>query len=128
MLAPICVAVTILLTVYGQMVIKWQLGKLTLPEDHAGKVVFLVSQLLNPWVLTGFGSAFLASLCWMAAMTRIKLSDAYPFTSLSLVLVMLLTHIFFDEPLNQAKVLGTKLIVAGLVIISRSALDPKKYG
>lgn len=119
MMGPICVALTILFTVYGQLVLKWQLSGLTLPEGSIEKVTFLLMQLLNPWIFSGFASAFLASLCWMAAMTKLRLSDAYPFTSLSLVLVLIASSIFFSEPLNTTKVWGTITIVVGLVIVSR---------
>ena len=119
MFATICVGLTVLLTVYGQMVIKWQLRGMSLPEPFGAKVLFLIAQLFNPWVLSGFFSAFLASLCWMAAMTRLKLSDAYPYTSLSLVLVLALSHFLFGEAVTPGKMCGTLLVVAGLLTLSR---------
>jgi len=45
--------------------------------------------LLNPWIISGLAAALLASVTWMAAMTRLPLSHAYPFTTLAFVLVML---------------------------------------
>ena len=119
MIGALLVAVTIVLTVYAQLVIKWQVGGQQFPETGAEKLFFVLKQLLNPWILSGFAAAFLASLSWMAAITKLRLSDAYPFTSLSLVLVVLLSHICFDEPINSTKVLGTGIIVLGLIIMSR---------
>lgn len=119
MFAAVCVGLTIILTVYGQLIIKWQLQGLSLPVPFSEKVSFLISQLLKPWVLSGFVSAFLASLCWMAAMTRVKLSDAYPYTSLSLVLVLVFSHFLFGDAVTPAKLWGTLLVVAGLVTLSR---------
>ncbi len=116
---PICVALTILFTVYGQLILKWQLSGLTLPEGWVEKVTFLLKQLLNPWIFSGFAAAFLASLCWMAAMTRLKLSVAYPYTSLSLVLVLVMSHFLFGEVVTPSKIFGTFLIVAGLIILGR---------
>ena len=119
MMGPVCVALTILFTVYGQLVLKWQLSGLTLPEGSVEKVTFLLKQLLNPWIFSGFAAAFLASLCWMAAMTKLKLSDAYPFMSLAFVLVMLLSWPLFGESPSLSKVVGTMVVVAGLIIVSR---------
>jgi multidrug transporter EmrE-like cation transporter len=116
---PICVALTILLTVYGQIVIKWQMQNLQLPDGFYGKLFAVLKQLLNPWVVSGFISAFAASLCWMAAMTKLKLSDAYPFTSLSLVLILMFSVLLFHEPLTTMKCWGTVLIVCGLILICR---------
>ncbi len=113
------VALTVLLTVYGQLVIKWQLAGKVLPEPLISKVLFLLAQLLNPWVFSGLFAAFVAALCWMAAMTKLPLSQAYPFTSLAIVLVFVASSVLFGESITSAKVLGTLLIVAGLFVISR---------
>jgi multidrug transporter EmrE-like cation transporter len=70
-------------------------------------------------VISVFVAAFIAALAWMAAMTRLELSRAYPFVSLSFVLVLVSSAVFFDESLTAAKVLGVALILAGLVVGSR---------
>lgn len=112
------VGLTILLTVYGQLVLKWQIGGQELPQGSIYKLLFLMRQLLNPWILSGFCAAFLASLCWMAAMTKLKLSQAYPFMSLAFVLVMFLSWPLFGELPTTSRLLGTLVVVAGLIIIS----------
>jgi multidrug transporter EmrE-like cation transporter len=121
LLGHVFIALTLLFTVYGQMVLKWQMGHAgPLPEGMLPKLGFLVQQLFNPWILTGFIAAFLASLAWMAAMTRFDLNYAYPFMSLAFVIVMVLGVLLLGEALSAAKVLGTVLVVAGLVVISRA--------
>ncbi|MBN8506088.1 MAG: EamA family transporter [Burkholderiales bacterium] len=115
------IALTLFLTLYGQLVLKWQMGMAgPLPPGGAEKLFFLLRQLLNPWILTGYLSALLASLAWMAAMTRFELGYAYPFMSLAFILVMAIGVLFLGENLNTGKVLGTLLVVAGLVIVARS--------
>lgn len=109
---------TILLTVYGQLITKWQLGTRELPIGGINKVLFLLKQCFNPWVSSTFAAAFLAALCWMAAMTTLPISVAYPFTSLAFVLVMLGSRVFFGEPLSSGKFAGTVLLVISLVLIS----------
>lgn len=115
------IALTILLTVYGQIVIKWQAAQAGhLPAGIGEKVVFLLRLVvLNPWVLSGLFAAFLASLTWMAAMTKFPLSHAYPFMSIAFVLVLFLSAFFFHEPLTWPKLLGMTLIVAGIIIGSQ---------
>ncbi|TLM63135.1 MAG: hypothetical protein FDZ69_12540 [Deltaproteobacteria bacterium] len=112
---------TILFTVYGQIVIKWQaMHAGPLPAAPADKLIFLLRLVfLNPWVLSGFFSAFLASLTWMAVVTKLPLSHAYPFVSFSFVLVVLSGALFFHEPLTWPKILGMTLIVAGIVVGSQ---------
>ncbi len=114
------VFITLACTVYGQMVLKWQMsGVGSLPADPAAKVVFLLKMVLNPWILSGFIAAFLASLSWMAAMTHLQMSYAYPFMSLAFVLVMVFGAVFFGEAIGISKLVGTLLVMAGLVVIAR---------
>jgi multidrug transporter EmrE-like cation transporter len=121
LLGHACIALTLLFTVYGQLVLKWQVGSAgPLPSAFGGKLAFLFGQLLNPWILSGFVAAFAASLAWMAAMTRLPLAYAYPFMSLAFVLVMLFGALFLGEQIGAAKVVGTLLVMAGLIVIARA--------
>src|SRR5699024_9699872 len=92
---------TIAFTVYGQIMLKWRISKhAALPHEFVDKAVFLIKLLLDPLILSGFLSAFVASMFWMAAMTKFDISYAYPFMSLSFVLVFLLSIVLFHEPVN----------------------------
>ena len=112
---------TIIFTVYGQIVLKWKIDKYgNLPEEWLDKVAFLFRLLLDPFILSGFLSAFVASLFWMAAMTKFNISFAYPFMSLSFVLVFGLSVFLFGEPVTSQKVIGLSLIVIGIIVTSQS--------
>ena len=114
------VFITIFFTVYGQLVLKWQVNEAgQLPVDLGGKIFFLFKLLLNPWILSGFASAFVAALAWMAAMTKFDLSHAYPFMSFAFVLVLFLSVFFFHEPLSWPKIAGMALIVGGILVGSQ---------
>ena len=121
------ILLTLIFIVYGQLVIKWQMGGVgPLPQDHLDKVTFLMKQLMNPWIFSGFVSAFLASLAWMAAMTRFPLNYAYPFMSLAFVIVMILGVLFLGEVLNLRKVLGSNLFVNAKTLVPRNVGDNLK--
>lgn len=114
------ILLTILFTVYGQIVIKWQVNLAgAFPQDNIEKIQHIAKLLLNPWVISGFVCAFLAALTWMAAMTKFPLSYAYPFMSLAFVLVMFLSATFFKEPITMNKSLGLAFIVLGIIIGSK---------
>jgi multidrug transporter EmrE-like cation transporter len=114
------IALTILFTVYGQMIIKWQVSNAgDFPPDLGEKLMFMVRLLLNPWVISSFAAAFMASLWWMAAMTQFELSFAYPFMSLAFVVVMVLSIMFLGEQLTWTKIAGTLIIITGLFVITR---------
>ena len=114
------ISLTIFFTVYGQLIIRSQVGDAgEFPVDTSEKITFIARLLLNPLVLSGFASAFLASLAWMATLTQFELSFAYPFMSLSFVIVMFLSIILFGEALTYNKLLGTFIILLGLLVVSR---------
>jgi len=113
----LCILGTVLLTVYGQLVIKWQIIKAgAFPEGTTEKVWFLLCMVFNPWVISSLAGAFLAFLLWMVAMTRFELSHAYPFMSLSFVFVLVLSGFFFHESITLPKLLGVLLIMSGIIV------------
>jgi len=111
------VILTIIFTVYGQLIIKWQTARAgSFPVTFSEKIQFLLHLVLNPWVISAFAAAFIASLTWIAAMTKLQLSTAYPFMSLSFVLVLVLSGLFFHEAITFYKILGMSLIILGIAI------------
>ena len=111
---------SILLTASSQLIVKWRVNRAgQLPVELARKFLFLTGLLLDPWVLTGILAAFVAGLSWMTAMTRLELSFAYPFISLSFVLVLVFSALLFHETVTAPKVIGMLLIIAGIIITSR---------
>ncbi len=114
------IVATIGFTVYGQLILKWRIAKFgLLPTDFFEKLKFLISLLFDPAIFSGFAAAFLASLAWMAAMTKFDLSHAYPFMSLNFVVVLLLSGWLLNEPVTFQRVLGVGLIVLGTVVAAR---------
>lgn len=114
------ITLTILFTVYGQLIIKWQVGQAgAMPEPTGAKISFMFGLLLNPWIISGFVAAFLAALCWMAAITRMELSHAYPFVGATFVFVLIGSGLFFGEAITPLKIAGTALIVLGIIVASQ---------
>ena len=116
------IAGCVFFTVYGQLILKWRMNLQTesLPTELSEKIIFLIKLILfDPFILSGLFSAFLASLFWMAAMTKFSISFAYPFMSSAFVIVMFFSVVLFGETLNIYKVAGTGLIVAGIIVLSQ---------
>ncbi len=116
----IYVLLTIAFTVYGQLILKWRIGEFgSLPEPLGERLVFLLRLVFDPLIFSGFVAAFAASLTWMAALTRLELSVAYPLMSLSFVAVLLLSALLLHEPLTGTRVAGVALIVLGTAVATR---------
>lgn len=117
MISYLLVLLTILLTVYGQLAIKWQVLQAgSLPHDLSAKFAFVLRLLLNPWIISAFFAAFLAAVCWIGAMTKLELSKAYPFMALNFILVAIFANLFFGEVVTWPKIAGLTLVVIGLIV------------
>ena len=114
------IAATIAFTVYGQLILKWRVQLYTpMPSEALQKLKFVFNVVFDPWVMVGLVSAFLASLAWIAAMTKFELSHAYPFMSLNFIVVLLLSGWLLHEPLTPLKILGVALIAIGPLVAAR---------
>jgi len=62
----------------------------------------------------------LATLLWIYVLRTVPLTKAYPFMALSFVIVPIGSILFFSEQVRLQYVIGTALIVAGVVITTLS--------
>ena len=111
---------TVVFTVYSQLIMRWQVSAAgPLPMHISEKIGYVLNLLLNPWVLSGIVSTFLAGVSWMLAMTKFEISYAYPFVSLNYILVLGAGFLLFNESINAAKLAGSALVVLGVIVIAR---------
>ena len=118
LVAHIFVILTVFLSVYSQVIIKWQVNVKSSLGTTQNRFSFILSMLQNPWVLSGITATFLSGITWMLAMTRLDISYAYLFISLLFVLVPSAGYLFFNEPVTTAKIAGSLLIILGVIVVS----------
>ena len=109
---------TLFFTVSGQIILKWRISRLQLllPESFSSKILTLIKLIFDPFIFTGFVFAFIASLFWMAAMTKFEITTAYPFMSLAPALVFLVGVLFLGEAFTVGKLAGLALIILGTIV------------
>lgn len=110
---------TLFFTVFGQLILKWRIMKLewSVPPGGTKEMVLgYLNFLFDPFIISGFLSAFLASLFWMAAMTKFEITQAYPFMSLAPAIVFLLGVWLLGETFTIGKVVGLVLIIVGIIV------------
>lgn len=110
---------TLFFTVYGQIILKWRIGRLGWQpnsESIVAAVVGYIKFLFDPLIFSGFLSAFVASVFWMLAMTKFEITHAYPFMSLAPALVFVLGVWLLGETFTWGKVIGLVLIMIGLIV------------
>jgi multidrug transporter EmrE-like cation transporter len=117
----LAIMTTIAFTVYGQLIVKWQVSQAgPLPTGTSERIGFFLRLFFaNPWMLTAWLGVGVAAVCWIFALTKFDLSRAYPFMSATFVLVLIGSAVFFGESLSPFKLAGLALIVAGLAVGSQ---------
>lgn len=113
------VLITIILVIYGQIAVKQGVGALLasgISVKTSGLPVFIIKALLNPWVLSGFVSAFLGALVWLLVLQHLELSRAYPFVAMIFVLMPFACWIALGEGISPGKIIGSGIIALGIVV------------
>lgn len=73
---------------------------------------------LNPFVIMGLSTFAISTASHMFVLSRVDVSFAFPFLSLSYVLVAIWAAMFLNESLSGTQMLGIGAIVAGTVLIA----------
>lgn len=112
---------SVLLVSVAQLALKFGVGHIA--ADALQDWRLLPGALLTPMVLlplAGGMACYGASVfCWLAALARLPLSQAYPLLSLSYPLVYLGAVLlpFFNETVNTQRLAGIGLIMLGLALL-----------
>lgn len=115
--AYLYIALTVLFTVYGQIVIKYRIMRHAAAGASADQTLsYMAALLLDPYIISGLAAAFLAACTWMLAVNRMPLSKAYPFVALGFVLVPIASSIFLGETLGVRTLAGAAIIVVGIAV------------
>lgn len=119
----ILVIVSVLLGVLGQLLLKMGLTQVG-PLESLGGIGGLLQVGLkvfgNLKVLGGFAAYGISSLFWLAVLSEINLSLAYPMLALNYVLVPLTAWLFLSESIPPLRWAGMAVIIVGVIIISRT--------
>ena len=107
----------IILTTFGQVFMKQ--GMIELSGFSMMSPSMLWAMFCNVWILAGILCYCVSSVAWLAALSKLELSFAYPFMSFGFVLVTFMSWIFFHERISLLRLVGVLIIVIGVVIISR---------
>jgi drug/metabolite transporter (DMT)-like permease len=85
---------------------------------NLGSLVLLI--LRSPLVLLGLVLYGIGALAWIAVLSRLDLSLAYPFLALNFVLITLSSRLFLGEVVPAIRWAGILVIVGGILLVARS--------
>ncbi len=119
--AYVLLFVAICFSVSGELLLKHgmnQVGALSLQPSAI--IQGLITTFSHPAVLGGFALIFGGSIFWLAVISRVNLSVAYPMLSMGYILVVFLSWLFLNEQITIHRFAGVLVICAGVVMINWS--------
>jgi drug/metabolite transporter (DMT)-like permease len=88
--------------------------------DRGNLVTMLPVVALNPFIIGGLAVLVFSMGLHLMALSRVDLSFAYPFLSISYILVLIAGYFVFGETVNASRMVGVALICGGTFFIARS--------
>lgn len=112
------VTLTIILTVAGQIIVKWQVAKAGVPAANLREIgPWLIQIVMDPWLLLVAVMVISAGAAWFVAMSRLPLSHTYPILGISFPLVVAGSVFILGEQISPLHIVGTTLVFAGIVVL-----------
>jgi drug/metabolite transporter (DMT)-like permease len=116
-----CILLSTLLGVAGQLLLKRGMTLMGEQSLSASTITDLGIRLAtSPWVILGIAVYVSGTFFWLVALSRVELSFAYPFASLSYVLILASAWAFLGETVSVARLAGVVTICLGVLIVSQS--------
>lgn len=81
----------------------------------------ILAALGTPWLWVGLGCYLGAFVVWMHILEKSALSAAFPTSAITFVTVMLASWAVLGEPMGWSKLLGSAIIVAGILLLGGGA-------
>jgi multidrug transporter EmrE-like cation transporter len=81
-----------------------------------------ISLLTNVFYVLSLSCMVLQAVVWQQALKHYPLSLAYPFQSLTMFVILVLSYVFFQESISVFNVLGILIIFAGIYLLSREII------
>ena len=119
LLLPVLVSVA--LSIIGQLILKRgmsDLGPVSLTSRSILDILWSIGT--NPFVVVGTLIFAGSVLCWLIGLSRVQLSYAYPFISLSYVVILAASYFILGEQLSLLRIAGVGVIFSGVLLVAFS--------
>jgi drug/metabolite transporter (DMT)-like permease len=118
------ILLSVALAAVAQLTLKHGMNQVTghgeIPLDLGRPVDTLRRVMGNISVWAGLATFVLSAGVWLVVLSKASLSFAYPFASLTYVLILVFDRLVLHEPISGLRYGGVALIIAGLLLISRT--------
>ena len=106
--------------VAGQLSLKLGVGRADVTTAAPGFQKLLAMIVQSPLILLGLALYGIGAFAWIAVLSRLDLSYAYPFLALNFVLIALVSYFVLGETIPGMRWVGIMIICVGILFVARS--------
>ena len=111
--------ISISLAIVGQIMMKQ--GMMIFGQFPVSKLlVNLLPIVFQPYVFIGLICFCISSVFWLAVLSRLDLSLAYPMVSVAYIVTAIFSYYIFKENVSLIRWIGILTICLGVFLVSRS--------
>jgi len=116
----ITILASVLLAAVAQLTLKAGMDRV---GETDGTVALFKGALSTPLVWAGLVLFGLSAMVWLLVLSKTSLSFAYPFASLTYVLIVVFDRFVLHEQVPAGRWLGVALIVSGILVVASTIPD-----
>jgi multidrug transporter EmrE-like cation transporter len=116
----VLILVSVLLSASAQIMMKAGMSSpavqhALLSEQTSSTIILTIA--MSPLVLLGLVNFGFSAVAWLFVLSRIAVSQAYPFVALGIVATSVAGHFIFKEDLDIYRALGVGIVVIGVIVV-----------
>lgn len=116
------ILVSVALAASAQLTLKAGMNQVTAASGTATVSTESIKAIVtNPFVLGGLAIFAVSAAVWLFVLSRTSLSFAYPFAALVYLIILLVERFVLHQAIPPVRWAGVALIMAGIVLVSRTA-------
>jgi len=104
----------------GQLFIKRGLNSLVDLDFSKNLFLTYTRIFFSPLIMAGLSVYFCGVFFWLYGLSKVDLSLAYPFVSVSYIFIVIMSWLFLGENISIMRWIGVSTICIGVLLLSRS--------
>ncbi len=114
------ILISVFLSVVAQILLKHGMSNSSVQAAlNSDALTAGITIFTNISVVAGLAAYVSSAGIWLLVLSKIDVSKAYPFVGIGFIGTMMFAYWFLNEPLTLTKVIGTLLVLVGVLLISQ---------
>lgn len=104
----------------AQLFLKAGTNAISVGEQGSGFFSLVLRAATQPFIVAGVSCYVLSMAIWLAVLSRLPVSVAYPLLSIGYIITAVFGFFLFGESLGVVKIVGIIIIIIGVIVLTSS--------